>query len=124
LITDSGITNEYFPFIINVFMRRRRQPGSVLIPDGIAFFSELLENGVHINSVSEHDDVNNKPQSAELILLSLTIPLPQLSPFAMIIRRSRLKSFNQIYASYTDCQPKTRPSGPYDTGQMPCGQRA
>jgi hypothetical protein len=43
----------------------------------------LLDNGIHLNRVPEDNDVDDETQSAELILLSLSIMLPQFTSFAM-----------------------------------------
>ena len=45
------------------------------------FTPKLLEYGVHIDRVPEYDDVDDKPQCPELILLAFAIALPQLAAF-------------------------------------------
>ena len=42
----------------------------------ISFDSKLLHNRIHIDRVPQNNDVNYKPQCAELVLLSLSITLP------------------------------------------------
>ena len=41
------------------------------------------QGGVHVDRVPEHDDVDDQPKRAELVLLSMAIALPQLAPLAM-----------------------------------------
>jgi hypothetical protein len=59
------------PHHINVLLNGRRQPGGVLVRDAVAFFPELLEHGVHIDRVPEHDDVDDEAQGAELVAATI-----------------------------------------------------
>ena len=58
---------------------RRCQPGFVLIPDEVSLLAELVERGIHIDGVPEHDYVDDQSQGAEPVFLPLTIALPQLA---------------------------------------------
>ena len=49
----------------------------------MALDSKLLQNRIHVDRVPESEDVDYKAQCAELILLSLSITLPQLTAFAV-----------------------------------------
>ena len=60
---------------------QRGQPSDVLLSYRIPFASKLLEYGVHIDRVPEYDDVDDKPQCPELILLAFAIALTQLAAF-------------------------------------------
>ena len=55
----------------------------IFVTNRISLFPELLQNGVHIYSVPEHDGVDDQAERVELVLLSLAVALVQFSATAM-----------------------------------------
>ena len=52
----------------------RRQAGHILVPDLEVLIAELPQRRVHVDRVPEHDDVDDKTERAQLVLLPLAIP--------------------------------------------------
>ncbi len=63
--------------------REWRKPCHIFGFQSIAFDSKLLQNRIHVDRVPESEYIDDKSQCAELILLSLSITLPQLTSFAV-----------------------------------------
>ena len=62
---------------------QRREPGNVLRFDLHAFSPQLVESGLHIHGIPQHDRIDDQSQSPQLIFLPLTIPLPEFTPLPM-----------------------------------------
>ena len=60
-----------------------RQAGDVLVQDLEAFLAELLQHGVCVDRVPEHDGVHDEAERTELIFLPLPIALLQFAAFAV-----------------------------------------
>lgn len=46
----------------------RWEPGDVFVLDGVPGCVELLDRGVHVDGVPEHDAVEREAEGAELVL--------------------------------------------------------
>lgn len=55
---------------------QRREPYHVFRLDRIPFGFELLKCSIDVESIPQHNDVDDQPERAKLILLALAIPLP------------------------------------------------
>ena len=53
----------------------RGQAGDVLGPDVEAFGTKLVEYGVHVDRVPQHDEVDDDAERAELIFLAFAVAL-------------------------------------------------
>ena len=61
----------------------RRKPCDILCLDWKPFNLKLFQGSVHVKRVPEHDDIDHESERAQLILLPLSVSLPQFTPFAM-----------------------------------------
>ena len=62
---------------------KRQQAGHVLWAHVKALGAKLVQRRVHIDRVSEHDDVDHQAQGAELVLLAFAIALAKLAALAV-----------------------------------------
>jgi len=60
-----------------------RKSSNVLVPDLVPLRHELVQRRVHVDRVPEHDQIDRQPERAQLVLLTLSVTLAQLTPPAM-----------------------------------------
>ena len=60
-----------------------RQAAHILVVHAEALGPELVERGIHVDRVPEHDDVHHKTERTELVLLALVVALPQFAALAV-----------------------------------------
>jgi hypothetical protein len=60
-----------------------RQASDVFWFDTVAFGHEVAENGVHIDRVPEHDEIDHESECPQLVFLALAVTLSQFSTLSM-----------------------------------------
>jgi hypothetical protein len=66
-----------------VVTHERGQPREVLVADRVALGPQLLERGVHVEGVPQHDAVQDQAQGAELFLHADVVALVDLALVAV-----------------------------------------
>lgn len=61
----------------------RREARDVLVEDHMTFGAELVERGVDVDRVPEHDQIDDEPKRAELIFLPFAVTLTKLTALAV-----------------------------------------
>jgi hypothetical protein len=56
--------------------------------DFVPFSQELIQCGVHVDRVPEHDEIDDEAKRTELVLPAFAITLTQLATFAMEVARA------------------------------------
>jgi hypothetical protein len=68
---------------VEVVADERREPRDILISDVAAFGAELVQRGVHVAGVPEHDAVQDEAERAELVFHPLVVALVELAFLAV-----------------------------------------
>ena len=74
----------------------RRKAGYVFVQDDMAFRTELVERGIDVDRAPEHDQIDDQPERAKLILLSIAITLAQFAALAVEDGASKLTCSPEI----------------------------
>src|SRR3546814_11664605 len=61
--------------LVDVLGAERREERDVLVEVHMTFGAELVERGVDVDRVPEHDQIHDKPKSAALIFLPFAVTL-------------------------------------------------
>ena len=61
----------------------RGQPGDVLVVHGLAAAAQVLDDGVEVARVPQHDGVEDQAERGELVFLAFAVGLPDLAAVAL-----------------------------------------
>lgn len=91
-----GVATEH----VDVVVAERRQARDILVQDLEAFHAKLVQRGIGVDRVPEHDGVDDQSKSAELIFLPLAVAgrgigsftISYAFPCALMLRFERAKN--------------------------------
>jgi hypothetical protein len=78
------------PKHVDVPETERRKTRYVFFQDHMAFRAKLVELGVDVDRVPEHDHIDDQPERAKLVLLAISITLAQFAALAVEYRAGKL----------------------------------
>jgi hypothetical protein len=64
-------------------MPERGQPGDVLVVHGLTAAAQVLDDGVEVAGVPQHDRVEDQAQGGELVFLAFAVGLADLAAVAV-----------------------------------------